>query len=583
MTEKIKERRIKHVDIDRSPSLRHWERPSEQCKVQQSDAMLDCGWGRLIFAQTYSDPNRLVSLLRRERKQTRDIAIYVRDPHVLMAYAPQEVFIDPSYTYRLELTGFSCDEVLPQGVSIRRLRDMADARVVRNIYKQHHMVPPSASFMVKHADSNQLVYLLAENSTSGEVLGVVTGADHTKVFNDRENGSSLWALAVDARCPFPGVGKTLVCQLANYFKLAGRNFMDLSVMHDNNQAIALYEKLGFQRVPVFALKRKNQYNEPLYVGESPEAELNPYATIIVKEARRRGIGVTVLDAEHGYFELSLGGRSIVCRESLCELTSAIAMSRCDDKAVTRKVLVQAGLKVPAQMVAGDDKEQEAFLQQYGSVVVKPARGEQGMGISIDVRDRESLKRAIANARKICDCVIIENMVQGHDLRIIVIDYKVVAAAIRRPAEVRGTGRHTIFELIKKQSRKRRAATGGESCIPLGDETERCLAAAGYSLQDVLPAGTKLQVRKTANLHTGGTIHDVTGQLHPVLKEAAERAALALNIPVTGLDLLVPRVDGPEYVMIEANERPGLANHDPQPTAERFVDLLFPQTAAMGER
>jgi hypothetical protein len=31
------------------------------------------------------------------------------------------------------------------------------------------------------------------------------------------------------------------------------------------------------------------------------------------------------------------------------------------------------------------------------------------------------------------------------------------------------------------------------------------------------------------------------------------------------------------VIIEANERPGLANHEPQPTAERFVDLLFPQT------
>jgi hypothetical protein len=50
--------------------------------------------------------------------------------------------------------------------------------------------------------------------------------------------------------------------------------------------------------------------------------------------------------------------------------------------------------------------------------------------------------------------------------------------------------------------------------------------------------------------------------------------------VTGLDLLVPRVDGPEHVFIEANERPGLANHEPQPTAERFIDLLFPATRAL---
>ena len=86
------------------------------------------------------------------------------------------------------------------------------------------------------------------------------------------------------------------------------------------------------------------------------------------------------------------------------------------------------------------------------------------------------------------------------------------------------------------------------------------------------------MRKTANLHTGGTIHDVTARLHPALRRAAIEAAAAIDIPVTGLDFIVPDPGGPDYAIIEANERPGLANHEPQPTAERFVDLLFPSTA-----
>ena len=56
---------------------------------------------------------------------------------------------------------------------------------------------------------------------------------------------------------------------------------------------------------------------------------------------------------------------------------------------------------------------------------------------------------------------------------------------------------------------------------------------------------------------------------------AVTAADAIGIPVTGIDLLVPDVTGTEYVFIEANERPGLANHEPQPTAQAFVDYLFP--------
>jgi D-alanine-D-alanine ligase-like ATP-grasp enzyme len=91
------------------------------------------------------------------------------------------------------------------------------------------------------------------------------------------------------------------------------------------------------------------------------------------------------------------------------------------------------------------------------------------------------------------------------------------------------------------------------------------------------------VRKTANLHTGGTIHDVTSILHPRLVEASVRAARRLDIPVVGLDLMVRAPDQPDYVFIEANERVGLANHEPQPTAESFINLLFPLSVKIARR
>jgi len=64
-------------------------------------------------------------------------------------------------------------------------------------------------------------------------------------------------------------------------------------------------------------------------------------------------------------------------------------------------------------------------------------------------------------------------------------------------------------------------------------------------------------------------------VNPDLCRVAVAAAEAIGIGVTGIDLLVPDVTGDEYAFIEANERPGLANHEPQPTAAAFVDFLFP--------
>ena len=85
------------------------------------------------------------------------------------------------------------------------------------------------------------------------------------------------------------------------------------------------------------------------------------------------------------------------------------------------------------------------------------------------------------------------------------------------------------------------------------------------------------MRRTANLHTGGTLHDVTDHLHPRIVDASIAAAKALDTPVVGLDFIVKAPVLDEFIFIEANERPGLANHEPQPVVERFIDLLFPRT------
>ena len=545
----------------------------------RSEVALDLGWGRLIFGQTYCDAKSLIAALRSERPDTRDIAFYVRDPQVVMAGAPQEVFLDPSHTYRLDLATYRASHRTPKGFFIRRLCSEADANTVNALYLTRGMVAVEPSFFWRQRDSRTLTFLVAEDEASGQVIGAVTGVDHGRAFNDPERGSSLWCLAVDPLAHHPGVGEALVRRLSELFQARGAAHMDLSVLHDNEGAIALYEKLGFKRTPFFTLKRKNTINEKLFIAPPPEEGLNPYARIIVDEARRRGIGVDVLDAEGGFFRLTHGGRSITCRESLSELTNAVAMSRCDDKAVTRRLMEAAGVPVPAQLHVAPDADDlsaaEAFLAEHGSVVVKPARGEQGRGVTVGVDTVEGLHKAFVSARGQGGVVLIEEHVTGDDLRVLVINNEVVAAALRKPPEITGDGVKTVRALVEALSRRRSAATDGESAIPMDDETERCLAAEGLQWDDVLEKGRKARARRTANLHTGGALHDVTDMLHPDIAASALDAARAISIPVCGVDFIVDTPTGADHVFIEANERPGLANHEPQPTAERFIDLLFP--------
>jgi D-alanine-D-alanine ligase-like ATP-grasp enzyme len=205
-----------------------------------------------------------------------------------------------------------------------------------------------------------------------------------------------------------------------------------------------------------------------------------------------------------------------------------------------------------------------------------------LGVTVGVTNTDDLLAARDAARRCCPDVLLERFCAGEDLRIIVIAGEVVAASIRRPAAVVGDGRRTVSELIAARSHERQAETDGASAIPVDATTRRVVEQAGHTLDDVLEAGMELRVRRTANLHTGGTIHDVTARLHPALAAGALAVARVIDIPVVGVDLAVDGFDQPGFVVIEANEQPGLANHEPQPTAERFIDLLFPETIGLQE-
>ncbi|MCU1619262.1 MAG: GNAT-family acetyltransferase, partial [Modestobacter sp.] len=326
----------------------------------QTDAVLDLGWGRLVFGQTFADLAGVVDVLRAEQTGRRDICVYPWDPQVLVGLAPDELFIDPSLVYRLPLHRYRPRDEPIRGVFVRTVTSLPEMHRINELYARAGMVTGDAETMWRNHRTRCFTYLVAEDSRTGEIVGTVTGVDHQLAFGDPEGGTSLWCLVVDAQDAPPGAGEALVRVLAERYVGRGRAHLDLSVLHDNTAAITLYRKLGFGRVSAVCVKRKNPINAPLFAAPPPGlAELNPYARVIADEALRRGIRVEVTDPAFGELRLSSGVRSVLTRESLSEFTSAVAMSRCDDKRVTRRIMEGAGVRVPHGTAVGDEGDAAA--------------------------------------------------------------------------------------------------------------------------------------------------------------------------------------------------------------------------------
>ena len=242
--------------------------PSTRSTRMADDVVLELGWGRLIFGQTFADAGQLAEVLRGEeprparhlhlRPRVRTCSSPWRPTSCSSTRATPTGCASPTTTSRAP-PPIRASRSAPLTRAPRRRRDEPRLRALRN------GVPRRSTSSGTTTARDAVTYLVAVRDDDGTIVGTVTGVDHELLFADPEDGSSLWTPgrrphvepARRRRCAHPRARRATSAA-------RGRAYMDLSVAHDNAAAIALYEKLGFQRVPVLAVKRKNAINEPLF-------------------------------------------------------------------------------------------------------------------------------------------------------------------------------------------------------------------------------------------------------------------------------------------------------------------------------
>src|SRR3712207_6960217 len=87
-----------------------------------------------------------------------DICIYPRDPHVMVGMAPDELFIDPSYTYRLDLYRYRPRHELIRGVFVRTVTALGEMRSINDIYARKDR--KSTRLNSSHANISYAVFCL---------------------------------------------------------------------------------------------------------------------------------------------------------------------------------------------------------------------------------------------------------------------------------------------------------------------------------------------------------------------------------------------------------------------------------------
>ena len=327
-------------------------------------------------------------------------------------------------------------------------------------------------------------------------------------------------------------------------------------------------------------------------------EMELSTQMLLFDAIQKGIHFEILDEQDQFLKLWHKDHvEYVKNGNMTSKDNYVVPLAMANKTVTKKILADAGFPVPA----GDEfTSLEQGLAYYPlikdkQIVVKPKSTNFGLGISIfqEPASLDNYQKALEIAFAEDTAVLVEEFIPGTEYRFFILDGRCEAVLLRVAANVVGDGKHTIRELVAQKNANPLRGRDHRSpleIIALGDIEQLMLTQQGYTPDDILPEGKKVNLRRNSNISTGGDSIDVTETMDSSYQELAAAMATSMGAWACGVDLIIPdktqpaSKEKPHCTCIELNFNPSMYMHTycaegpGQAITPKILDKLFPEVA-----
>lgn len=292
--------------------------------------------------------------------------------------------------------------------------------------------------------------------------------------------------------------------------------------------------------------------------------------ILMKESIKRGIRVEVIDKSENFISLKKDNKiEYVKQATKTSKDNYVSVLMMENKVVTKKILKDAGIKVPEGKEFHSIEEAKYNIEEFikKPIVVKPKSTNFGLGISIFPKggQKEDITKALAIAFSHDNTVLIEEFIEGKEYRFLVIGDKVAGILHRVPANVLGNGINTIEELVKEKNKSSLRGKGYKTPLEKINLDENAKLFLKQSNKDInyIPKKEELvYLRENSNISTGGDSIDYTDDIKERFKTIAVNCSKAIGANICGVDMMIKdyKDENSEYGIIELNFNPAIHIH-----------------------
>jgi D-alanine-D-alanine ligase-like ATP-grasp enzyme len=193
------------------------------------------------------------------------------------------------------------------------------------------------------------------------------------------------------------------------------------------------------------------------------------------------------------------------------------------------------------------------------LVVKPHNASLSWGVMLNVVNEQQLRDAIEAALAFSPGVLVQEQVEGEELRFTVVDGVVKAALLREMSRLVGDGESTAKQLLERENEARAELTMPYLTYP--QLSPALIHEAGREESDVLDTDEVLQLGRGTMIRTGASIYNVLTQVHSSYLETARKLADSLGARFIVVDMMIHDYTQPQsvgnYAFIEFNTAPVL--------------------------
>jgi len=279
-------------------------------------------------------------------------------------------------------------------------------------------------------------------------------------------------------------------------------------------------------------------------------------------------------------------------------TTEFAAYCCDNKRISRNILIEAGISVSKGYQIEYEDEKPYRLSLFNNLkkplVVKPVNDQQGNNVHLNINTQEEYITATKEIYKFYGRkkieILVEEMFQGDEYRILASQTKILSVIKRLPANITGDGKSTIEKLIEiKNQDPLRERVDTYKKISIDSKVLEHLKQQSLNLQSIVPNKKRILLRPHSplDISLGGDTIDITSKIHPSVKKIVHTIMKSIpGLALTGIDYMSKNIYSEQtpdnYKIIEINASPSLDwNEFPiegprRKIAKEFLKIMFPE-------